>query len=48
MDYQRKMNKLMDFRLKKFKKKTKNKKTILKSFPLELHSVFSVRFGKAF
>ena len=48
MDYQRKMNKLMDFRLKKFFFKKKTTTTILKSFPLELHSVFSVRFGKAF
>lgn len=53
VDYQRKLNGLMDFCVSVFpnmksseKKKTKKKTTVLKSFLLELDSVFSVRFGK--
>lgn len=53
VDYQRKLNGLMDFCVSVFpnmksseKNKTKKKTTVLKSFLLELDSVFSVRFGK--
>lgn len=53
VDYQRKLNGLMDFCVSVFpnmksseKKKKKKKTTVLKSFLLELDSVFSVRFGK--